>query len=212
AAGLDRDEFDDLCDHILIFDKTKKTVIGTYRLLLGRRLGAGGKFYAENEFDLSNLGGLKDGILEMGRSCVHKSYRRNAIVMLLWAGIIDYVQHHDVKYIIGCPSVYSTDPADISAITALLKHDYFAPPSLRVTPLPSKAYQSLDRHCRIDGREKEIMLKVPSLVRSYLKFGAFVCGDPVADEEFGTVDFFMLLDVGKISSAYLKRLRLGKDA
>ncbi|MDD5575128.1 MAG: GNAT family N-acetyltransferase, partial [Candidatus Omnitrophica bacterium] len=57
ATGLDRDEFDDLCDHILILDKTEKTVIGTYRLLLGRRLGAAGKFYAENEFDLSNLGG-----------------------------------------------------------------------------------------------------------------------------------------------------------
>jgi putative hemolysin len=212
ASGLDRDAFDDICDHMLIIDKTKQAVIGTYRLLLGRRLGPGGTFYSQNEFDLSRLESLKDGILEMGRSCVHKNYRRNAIVMLLWAGIIDYVRHHDVRYIIGCPSVYSVDPADISAITALFKRDYPAPPSLRVHPLAHKVYRSIDRHAAIDGREKEILLKVPSLMRSYLKFGAFVCGDPVTDEEFGTVDFFMLLDMEKISSTYLKRMSLGKSA
>jgi putative hemolysin len=62
------------------------------------------------------------------------------------------------------------------------------------------------------GREKQVMLKNPSLVRSYLKFGAFVCGEPVLDEEFGTVDFFMLLEMDKISSAYADRMRLRKDA
>ncbi len=212
ACGLDSDAFDDICDHILIIDKTKKSVIGTYRLLLGRKLGASGKFYAENEFDLSNLKGIKDDILEMGRSCVHKDYRRNAIVMLLWAGIIDYVSRHRVRYITGCPSVYTVDPAEVSDIFALLKRDHFAPANLRVRPLAAKAFSRLDRHCNIEGREKQIMLKIPSLVRSYLKFGAFVCGEPVFDEEFGTVDFFMLLEMDKISSAYVDRMRPRKDA
>jgi len=212
VRGLDCDAFDDICDHILIIDKAQKSVIGTYRLLLGRRLGPSGKFYAENEFDLSNLKGIKDDILEMGRSCVHKDYRRNAIVMLLWAGIIDYVRRHRVKYITGCPSVYTTDAADVSAIFALLKRDHLAPPALRVRPVAAKAFGRLDRHCSIEGREKEVLLKIPSLVRSYLKFGAFVCGEPVLDDEFGTVDFFMLLEMDKISSAYVDRMRLRKDA
>lgn len=206
AQGLDRDEFDDVCEHILILDKASKKVIGTYRLLLGRKLGAKGRFYAENEFDLSRLRVLKKDILEIGRSCVHKNFRRNAIVMLLWAGIMEYVRMNRAKYITGCPSVYSRDPKEISAIFALLKKNYYSPETWRVYPAQGKAFGPLDRTFQPDNHERQIMLKIPSLVRSYLKFGALVCGEPVLDETFGSVDFFMMLEMEKISSSYLDRM------
>lgn len=211
ASGLDTDEYDALCDHILIVDTAKDMTIGTYRLLLRSRLGDKGSFYSENEFDLSNIRKLDGEILEMGRSCVHKDYRRNAIVQLLWSGIVQYMTDHSVQYIIGCPSIYTMEPREISEIYTLLEKAYFAPERFRVSPKEKSFLTRFGDGAAIDGREKEIYLRLPSLVRSYLKIGAVVCGAPAVDSEFGTVDFFMLLDVAKMSGAYLDRLRVKKS-
>ena len=203
--GLDSDEYDPLCDHILIIDKKSDQVIGTYRFLLRSRLGPKGRFYSENEFDLRNIKKLDGEFLEMGRSCVHKDYRRNSIVHLLWAGIIDYVNKNGVAYIMGCPSVYTMDLVELSKIYTLMKKDHFAPERLRVFPKEKGLIESLNDQADINGDEKKILLKLPSLMRSYLKTGAFVCGGPALDREFGTVDFFMLLDIANISDDYLKK-------
>jgi len=211
ATGLDCDAFDPLCDHILIIDTKTNQTIGTYRLLLKSRLGALGHFYSETEFDLENIKKLEGEIMEMGRSCVHKDYRRNAIVYLLWNKILEYVRDHQVCYIVGCPSVYETDPAHIAKIYTLMKEKYFAPQAFRVYPKKDKGLPELKGHVDIAGQEKKIFLQLPSLMRSYLKTGAFVCGPPALDDEFGTVDFFMCLEVKNISKGYLGRLRVGGD-
>jgi putative hemolysin len=44
------------------------------------------------------------------------------------------------------------------------------------------------------------------LIKGYLRIGALVCGPPALDIEFGTADFFLLLDFGSLKEAYLKRL------
>jgi putative hemolysin len=41
-----------------------------------------------------------------------------------------------------------------------------------------------------------------------LRIGALVCGPPALDGEFGTADFFLLLDFGSLRDEYLKRLGL----
>lgn len=208
ASGLDQDEYDPLCDHLLIIDKKKNLTIGTYRLLLRSRLGSQGSFYSESEFDISNIKKLKGEILEMGRSCVHKDYRRNAIVSLLWGGIVEYMKKHGVGYIIGCPSLYIMNTGELSGIYTLMKESYFSPKEFRVFPKNGKAVAHLRDCADIKGEEKKIFLKLPALIRSYLKVGAFVCGEPAVDHEFGSVDFFMLLDVKNASGPYLKRFRI----
>ena len=37
ASGFDSDEFDSICDHLIVRDLKSKEVVGTYRLLLGSR-------------------------------------------------------------------------------------------------------------------------------------------------------------------------------
>lgn len=212
AEGLDRDAYDPLCDHILIIDKAKEMAIGTYRLLLKSRLGKGDFFYSENEFDLTNIRKLKGEIMEMGRSCVHKDYRSSAIVLLLWGGIVEYMKNHDVKYIIGCPSLYTTDPAEIGRIYSLMRKDHFSPEAFRVTPRPDKELKGLKEVPVAEHERRGILLKLPALVRSYLKTGAYVCGAPAVDREFGTVDLFMLLDVAHLSQQYLERLNIRRSS
>ena len=76
AEGLERDEFDGICDHLLLIDRSRDPeglddVVGVYRLLPGDRLLPGQAFYSESEFDLSPLRASGRRLLELGRSCVH---------------------------------------------------------------------------------------------------------------------------------------------
>jgi putative hemolysin len=95
---------------------------------------------------------------------------------------------------------------EVSECFSLLKRQYYAPASFRVHPLP---------HCRFDGvtddeaiDEQATFLKLPSLIKGYLRLGAVVCGPPAFDHEFGTADFLVLLDIEKLSSEYLRRFGL----
>lgn len=208
ALGLDEDEYDEICDHIIIIDKEQDEVVGTYRLLLGKNLKNDGRFYSENEFDIGALKSRRDDFLELGRSCVHRDYRKGAVVVLLWQAILEYVKTNNAKYIIGCSSVYTTDLLEISKIYHLLKKKHGACDEFLFKPQPGRKMRGLKTDIDISGEEKEILLKIPALVRSYLKLGAKVCSEPVVDHEFGTVDFFMMLKVSEISKAFLKRFRL----
>ncbi len=208
ASGLDEDEYDAICDHIIIIDRKKEEVVGTYRLLLGKKLKNGGSFYSENEFDLSKIKSNAGDFLELGRSCVHKDYRQGAVVILLWRAILEYVKANDVKYIIGCSSVYTTDLLEISKIYRLLKIKHGAKDAFLVKPRQGREIFGLKIDIDIIGQEKDILSRIPALVRSYLKLGAVVCSDPILDYEFGTVDFFMMLKISEINAVFLKRLGL----
>ena len=37
-------------------------------------------------------------------------------------------------------------------------------------------------------------IELPSLFRTYLRYGTLVCGPPAIDREFKTIDFLVLLD------------------
>lgn len=43
-------------------------------------------------------------LLELGRSCVHKDYRANSTINMLWKGIATYLNDHDIAYMFGCAS------------------------------------------------------------------------------------------------------------
>ena len=56
--------------------------------------------------------------------------------------------------------------------------------------------------------EQALFVKLPSLIKGYLRLGAVVCGPPALDREFGTADFLLLLDMRKLSADYLSRVGL----
>ena len=77
GAELDHDDYDPLCDHLLVIDHAAPggpRAVGTYRLLRESVARAAGGFYSAGEFDLGPLlygPARPDGeLLELGRSCV----------------------------------------------------------------------------------------------------------------------------------------------
>jgi putative hemolysin len=204
--SLDVDEFDPYCEHIIVRDLKSKEVVGTYRLLLGSEASKHIGFYSEREFDLDNFKKLRGEVLELGRSCARKDFRDKALIPLMWEAIAQYVREHEVRYLFGCGSLYTTGADEVSECFSLLKRKYYAAEEFRVRPLPECQFAGMSDD--LEASDEAIFLKLPSLIKSYLRLGAVVCGPPALDREFGTADFLVLLDIEKLSPEYLRRFGL----
>ena len=195
GSGLDRDMYDPHCEHLIVRDTVVNRVIGTYRILppaAARRIGG---YYAEEEFDLTRLNHLREHTVEIGRSCVHMNYRSGATIALLWSGILRYVQSHGYRYIIGCASVGMADGGQgAAAIYHRLQATSLCPIEYRAFPrceLPLEAY-----------RHTGAALRLPPLIKGYLKAGAWVCSAPAWDPDFNTADLLMMLPIDRMSTRY----------
>ncbi len=203
--GLDVDDYDPICDHLIVRESKDNRVVGTYRLLLGSQAGRHFGFYSEREFDLKNVKKLRGELLELGRSCAHRDYRDKALIHAMWQAIADYVRRHRVRHIFGCASLHTAEPEKVGEFYSMLKRNYYGPEECRVFPLPEKSFAALNED-RQTEKDETLFFQLPSLIKGYLRVGAFLCGPPALDQEFGTADLFLLLDVSKISSDYLRRL------
>lgn len=106
--GIDCDEYDELCDHLVVVSPDGE-VVGTYRMLSPDNARRAPKLYSEHEFDLSRLTHVRDSLVEVGRSCVHADYRTGGTIALLWSGLAQYVREHNAEYLAGCASVSLND-------------------------------------------------------------------------------------------------------
>ncbi len=202
VPGHDADHFDDYCDHLLVrADDTGETV-ATYRMLPPDRAAAAGGLYAEREFDLTALSGLRETLVETGRSCVHPGHRTGAVIGLVWAGLARYMLRRGHRHLIGCASVPLADGGVTAAgVWDVVSARHRGPEEHRVTPL---------RPWSAAGVERPERPAVPPLLRGYLRLGATVVGPPAHDREFGVADFPVLLDMRRIDRRY-RRFFLGQE-
>jgi putative hemolysin len=196
AEGLDRDEFDEHCDHLLVRDSTTLKVVGTYRMLSAAKARRIGRFYSENEFDLSRLNNVRNRIVEAGRACIHPDYRGGSVIMLLWAGLAEYMRRERCEYLVGCASMSLADGGhNAIAVFNSIATKHAAPPEYRVTPhLPFP----------IHSLEAAAKPQVPALIKGYMRSGAWVCGDPAWDPDFESADIFLMLPLANLDSRYAK--------
>ncbi len=206
VAGLDVDEFDEHCDHLIVREDRTGGVVGTYRMLPPRRAAAAGRLYSDGEFDLSALDSMRDVIVETGRSCVHPDHRSGVVINLMWTGIARYLHLYDRRWLAGCASVPLVDGGDAaSSVWEVARAKHLSPPTLRVGPRIPYAMRpapSLDRG--------KLLTAVPPLLRGYLRLGAWICGEPAHDADFGVADFFVLLSLDRVDPRYLRHF-LGEE-
>lgn len=198
--NLDIDKFDKISKHLIVIDKNKNMIVGTYRLLFGldaKQIG----FHSEKIFDISNIKKINEQSLELGRSCIHPDYRNSSVVNLLWNAIAWQVKKHNIKYIFGCPRLGLTNSKEVSEVFNLLKNKYYAQDKFRVYPLPKNTFRDLDEGLEI-GNPRMAFRKLSPLIKGYLHIGALVCGYPAIYLELGTVVLFMLLPTDKMVGAY----------
>lgn len=194
--GLDADEFDAYCDHLIVRDSRTLKVVGTYRVLSPSAARELGRFYSEGEFDLSRLDHLRGRMVEAGRACIHPDYRSGGVIMLLWAGLAAYMRRQRCDYLIGCASISLSDGGhNAAAVCHALVKTNLAPAEYRVTPRTPFPLHELT-----DGKQSQ----VPPLLKGYMRSGAWVCGEPAWDADFHCADLFLLLPLEKLDGRYAR--------
>ena len=207
--GRDADRFDEYCDHLLVREDNSGELVGCYRMLPPSGAIAAGGLYTATEFDIEGLDPLRPSLVEMGRAVVRVDHRNGGVVLLMWAGILAYLDRCGYDYVTGCVSVPVQGCQDeapgsqIRGVRDFVRRRHTAPAQYTVHPY---------RPMTVDGRglddiDPPARVSMPPLMRGYLRLGAQVCGEPAHDPDFGVGDFPALLDKRQADIRYLRRLR-----
>jgi putative hemolysin len=224
-TGLDTDQFDLICEHLLVEDKLEnnpaRRIVGTYRMQSGTTAERNLGYYSEQEFSFAPYEPLRPGILELGRAAIDREHRTPEVLTLLWRGIAQYANDMGLRYLLGCSSINSNDPAEGWQVYRQLEH-YRVSPAFET--MPTAKYACPADWSRSDNAQEGEHAqpspcqpathpdpsappppKVPKLLKTYLAIGARIGGPPAWDREFGTIDFFTFLDLKLLSASARNR-------
>ena len=207
SDGRDADRFDEHCDHLLVREDNSGELVGCYRMLPPPGAIAAGGLYTATEFDVQGLDSLRPSLVEMGRAVVREDHRNGGVVLLMWAGILAYLDRCGCDYVAGCVSVPvqgcegDAPGSQIRGVRDFVRRRHAAPYTVhpyRPVIIDGSGLDDIDPPARVS---------VPPLMRGYLRLGAQVCGEPAHDPDFGVGDFPALLDKRQADVRYLRRLR-----
>lgn len=215
----DFDKYDMVCDHLLVVDRDahdadgQPLVVGTYRLTREKDAARAGGFYTSSEYDLSRmLAGLgsETKYLELGRSCILKSYRaRPGTMQLLWKGLMAYVARFDIDLMFGCASFPGTDPEEMALPLSYLHHFHAMPEALRVRARP-ELFVDMNRRDKAAIDEREGIRSLPPMLKGYVRAGCCIGEGAVIDRQFGTTDVFIYFPLSGLDARYKSRFGLVK--
>jgi putative hemolysin len=202
-TGLDQDQFDLFCDHLVVEDRSRQKVVGTYRMQSGRTAAQNLGYYSEREFDFSPYQSIRSEVLELGRASIDRAHRTSEVLALLWRGIAHYANFYKLRYLIGCSSLNSRNPDEGWSMYRRLT-PFLVPEPFRTEP--ARPYELPPENMTMQDESR-----VPKLLKTYIAVGARICGAPAWDREFGTIDFLTLLDLAQVSPAARNRFLPDSD-
>ncbi len=196
APGLDGDRFDAHCTHLLVHCRDSGRLVATTRLLDAEGAAACGGFYSSSEFSLHGLTQLPGRVLEIGRTCVDSAYRHGGTIAVLWQGLAGLLLRRRIRFLFGCASISMSDGGiQTEAIMQQLRRQYLDTQWLHAIPrVPVPLAPVPDN----------LITRMPPLLKSYLRLGARVCGEPSWVTEFATADVLILLDRKALAPRYAR--------
>lgn len=192
--GMDIDEYDDQCHHLIVIHKESSRIVGTYRLQTYEQAAKGYGFYTSKRFKIDQLPPrvLENGF-EVGRACIEDGHRNGRVLFLLWKGLAGYLEFFNKRYMFGYSALDTIEPG-----IALNTYTYL------------KNKNHLHAEYFIEVRDEYIcearknsnyngLVEVPPLLQNYLDVGTRICSMPACDLKSKLIHFFILLDIEKIS-------------
>lgn len=201
SDGYDVDDYDSICDHIIIRSKEDNKIVGTYRVISSLYSDT---FYSQSEFDLDEFLNSPGQKLELGRACIHHGHRNGAVIDLLWRGIAEYITLTGSKYLFGCSSLKITNPTDAKAVFEYLGEREQLEDRFTIRPI-GEFNMDLPNVQASSMADDEVKALIPPLLRSYFTAGSKVFGEPALDRAFKCVDFLTILDMDNLTSGYRRR-------
>ena len=199
--GHDIDLFDDFCEHLLVRDLASQAVIGTYRVLTPAQARRVGSTYSDTEFDLTRLRHIRERMVELGRSCVHRDHRQGGVIMALWGALGEFMVRNDLDTMIGCASIPMSTPHLAGAghaaasIWRQVRNKHLASIEFHVRPRLPLPLERLDDSLNVEP---------PALIKAYLRLGSKVLGPPAWDPDFNAADLPLMIRLHDLPARYRK--------
>lgn len=205
--GLDADEYDDLCQHVLIELESTGALVCCFRMMPLENGAEIERSYSAQYYNLGALQAFPARMVEMGRFCIHPDHRNPHVLRIAWQAMTHYVDSHDIKLLFGCSSFDGTDADDHAEALALLSNRHLAP--RRWLPLPKSPnifrFGALFRRRTADP--KQGMRLMPPLLRGYLSLGGWVSDHAVIDTDMNTLHVFTGVEINRVPARMAKLLR-----
>lgn len=224
GKDFDLDHFDEVYEHLFVWNRLESRIVGAYRLgrsdrLAGERTG----FYSQTLFELDArfLRSINPA-LELGRSFVRiedqKSYTP---LLLLWKGIGRFLEREPrYRYLFGPVSISNDYTTSSKALMVQFLKAHHGHHELSGHVRPKQPYDAspgsgpmsdggtlseIDELSRVVAELEQGRRSVPVLIRQYLKLGArFVAFN--VDPEFGNcIDGLIVVDLPLAQRRVLER-------
>jgi putative hemolysin len=229
---IDLDEFDIYYDHLFLWDREKRRLVGAYRIGDGKRImsryGKRG-FYTYTLFRMDrHMEKVLRKSFELGRSFIAVEYQRQRLPLyMLWRGLLLHITAHpDHQYLIGPVSISGTYSRFSRALIMEFaqQHHYDKEMAAHVTPrnrfkvkaekadsetLVQAATADLKRMDRLIAEVDPKETAMPVLLKKYLLLNARIIGfnrDPRFND---ALDGLMVLDLTKLPERTVEDLRKG---
>ena len=224
----DLDEYDINYNHLFIWDKESKMIIGAYRIGKGAEI-----FYSMGKrgFYLSELFKIKKQFypilmksLELGRSWIRKEYQQKPLpLFLLWKGIVQFLsKNSEYRYLIGPVSISNWfTKLSKSLIVEFIRNNNFDH-ELSQFVKPRKNFKvdfsKIDKDLLTEGSKTlkdldslisdiEITnMRIPVLLKQYLAQNAKIISCNIDPKFSDSLDGFLVLDIETIPNEILKKL------
>ncbi len=209
--GYDIDRFDSRFDHLVIVDQRSNQIVGTYRLNCLESLK---NSYTALEFDLTSILNQPGPHLELGRACIHRSHRTGSVIALLWRGIAEYMKLSQANLLFGCSSVKVDNPRDAALLyqyfvnEGFVKSQFFSKPQKKFLMADFEAWLEYFKKTFTEEHKAEAQKLLPSLLKSYLRLGASIAGEPAYDADFNCIDFLTVLKRESLDASLMKKFKL----
>ena len=202
---LDVDDFDALCQHVLIESLETEKLICCYRILKfdsGKNISSS---YSSQFYDLKVIENFTEPMIEVGRFCIDPEVNDPSVVLTAWAALAQIVDHNQTEVLFGCSSFEGIEKEKYFDSFALLRDRYMAPDHWRPKIKAAQVFcYSKDLIYKVD--KKKALLNMPPLLKTYLSMGAWVSDHAVVDLNMKTLHLFTGMEISKIPKSRKKFL------
>ena len=230
GKSMDLDEYDLYYRQLILWDREAQMIAGGYRMGLGEEIF---NRYGAQGFYISSLFKIKKGFhpfmksaVELGRSYIVPDYQKKRLpLFLLWKGILYFLlNHQNYRYLYGPVSIskyYSNLSRGL--IVAFIKNFYFNH-ELAQYLKPKKPFKARvdkvdidllaaklgDEIKNLDNLIEDIEpahIKIPVLVRQYLKLNARFISFNVDPNFSDVLDGFIILNLEDVPESMIEALK-----
>ena len=194
---LDIDDFDTICQHVLIENLETEKLVCCYRILSFENGKNISRSYSSQFYDLKVIESYPEPMIEVGRFCIDPEDNDQSVVLTAWAALAKIVDQNQTGLLFGCSSFEGIEKEKYLDSFALLRDRYVAPYHLRPKIKAAQIFcYSKDLIFTVD--KKKALSNMPPLLKTYLSMGAWVSDHAVVDFNMKTLHLFTGMEISKI--------------